>query len=111
MPRDGAEQMAKRASRALSPAAKNNGTLDGASAELVNLESYRSLAKRERDRLARLNRELEIRVDKLVADRLREQRITLRITQQELADRIGVAAQQVHRYERGDSRVTSGRLA
>jgi DNA-binding XRE family transcriptional regulator len=65
----------------------------------------------ERLRSSDLKREVADLVDRLVAERIRERRIALGITQQMLADYIGIAAQQVHKHERGDSRVTAGRLA
>ena len=50
-------------------------------------------------------------VDLLVAKRMRLRRIKKGVSQQWLADQIGVAAQQVHKYECGISRVTAGRLS
>jgi ribosome-binding protein aMBF1 (putative translation factor) len=68
-------------------------------------------ARQERLRPSDLKREVADLVDRLVAERIRERRIALGITQQMLADYIGIAAQQVHKHERGESRVTAGRLA
>ena len=42
--------------------------------------------------------------------RIRERRIMLGLTQQQLADLIGVTYQQAHKYERGINRVSAGRL-
>lgn len=55
--------------------------------------------------------ELASLVDRLVARRIRDRRIALGKTQQWLAKRIGMTAQQIHKYERGSSRITCGRLA
>ena len=41
---------------------------------------------------------------------MRERRIMLGLTQQQLADLIGVTYQQAHKYERGINRVSAGRL-
>jgi len=49
-------------------------------------------------------------VDRHVGSRIRERRIMLGLTQQQLADLIGVTYQQAHKYERGINRVSAGRL-
>src|SRR5437667_12834628 len=49
-------------------------------------------------------------VDQHVAERIRQRRLRLGITQQALAQMIGVAFQQAHKYERGLSRISAGRL-
>ena len=48
--------------------------------------------------------------DRYVGARIRERRIMLGLTQQQLADLIGVTYQQAHKYERGINRVSAGRL-
>ena len=49
-------------------------------------------------------------IDLRVARRIRERRIEAGMTQQRLAQLIGVAFQQAHKYEHGISRITAGRL-
>src|SRR5947207_5401337 len=49
-------------------------------------------------------------IDRHVGARVRELRIMLGLTQQQLADLIGVTYQQAHKYERGINRVSAGRL-
>ena len=49
-------------------------------------------------------------VDRHVGARVRERRIMLGLTQQQLADLIGVTYQQAHKYERAINRVSAGRL-
>src|ERR1700680_823735 len=49
-------------------------------------------------------------IDDHVGSRIRERRIMLGLTQQQLADLIGVTYQQAHKYERGINRVSAGRL-
>jgi transcriptional regulator with XRE-family HTH domain len=49
-------------------------------------------------------------VDRHVGFRIRERRITMGLTQQELAKLIGVTYQQAHKYERGVNRISAGRL-
>lgn len=49
-------------------------------------------------------------IDLRVARRIREQRLRIGMTQQKLAQIIGVAFQQAHKYEHGLSRVSAGRL-
>src|SRR6476619_355800 len=48
--------------------------------------------------------------DRHVGDRIRERRIMLGLTQQQMADLIGVTYQQAHKYERGINRIAGGRL-
>jgi transcriptional regulator with XRE-family HTH domain len=49
-------------------------------------------------------------VDRYVGARIRERRILLGLTQQQMADLIGVTYQQAHKYEKGINRVAAGRL-
>src|ERR1700689_4758080 len=49
-------------------------------------------------------------VDRHVGACVRERRIMLGFTQQQLADLIGVTYQQAHKYERGINRISAGRL-
>jgi transcriptional regulator with XRE-family HTH domain len=49
-------------------------------------------------------------IDRRVAARIRARRIEMGITLQGLARQIGVAFQQAHKYERGLSRISAGRL-
>src|SRR5580704_12370645 len=49
-------------------------------------------------------------IDDYVGSRIRERRIMLGLTQQQLAEMIGVTYQQAHKYERGINRVSAGRL-
>ncbi len=49
-------------------------------------------------------------VDRYVGARIRERRIMLGLTQQEMAKLVGVTYQQAHKYERGINRVSAGRL-
>ncbi|SOD95977.1 helix-turn-helix domain-containing protein [Caenispirillum bisanense] len=48
--------------------------------------------------------------DKYVGQRIRERRIMLGLSQQQMADMIGVTYQQAHKYERGINRISAGRL-
>ena len=49
-------------------------------------------------------------IDDHVGARIRGRRIMLGLTQQQLAELIGVTYQQAHKYERGINRVSAGRL-
>jgi transcriptional regulator with XRE-family HTH domain len=49
-------------------------------------------------------------IDRYVGVRMRERRIMVGLTQQQMAELIGVTYQQVHKYEKGINRVTAGRL-
>lgn len=48
--------------------------------------------------------------DHYVGTRIRERRIMLGLSQQQMADMIGVTYQQAHKYERGINRISAGRL-
>jgi transcriptional regulator with XRE-family HTH domain len=49
-------------------------------------------------------------LDRHVSARIRERRVMLGMTQQALAEQIGVTYQQEHKYERGVDRISAGRL-
>jgi|BEDMetMinimDraft_2_1075160.scaffolds.fasta_scaffold01594_5 transcriptional regulator with XRE-family HTH domain len=49
-------------------------------------------------------------IDRHVGARLRGRRVMLGLTQQQLAEAIGVTYQQAHKYERGHNRLSAGRL-
>lgn len=49
-------------------------------------------------------------VDRYVSSRIRQRRIMLGMTQQDLAELIGVTYQQAHKYERAVNRISAGRL-
>ena len=48
--------------------------------------------------------------DRHVGSRIRERRVLLGLSQQQLAEMIGVTYQQAHKYERGINRISAGRL-
>lgn len=48
-------------------------------------------------------------VDRHVGVRIRERRVMLGLSQQQLAEMIGVTYQQAHKYERGINRLSAGR--
>ena len=60
------------------------------------------------DEPKRPNRATE--TDRYVGGRIRERRIMLGLSQQQMADLIGVTYQQAHKYERGINRISAGRL-
>ena len=49
-------------------------------------------------------------IDRHVGTRIRERRIMRGLSQQQMADMIGVTYQQAHKYERGINRISAGRL-
>ena len=49
-------------------------------------------------------------IDRYVGSRMRERRIMLGLTQQQMAELIGVTYQQAHKYEKGINRIAAGRL-
>ena len=48
--------------------------------------------------------------DRYVGNRIRERRVMLGLSQQQMAQLIGVTYQQAHKYERGINRISAGRL-
>ena len=48
-------------------------------------------------------------IDRCVVHRIRERRLSIGMTRQKLAQTIGVAFQQAHKYQRGLSRISAGR--
>ena len=48
--------------------------------------------------------------DRHVGARMRERRIMLGLTQQQLAELVGITYQQANKYERGENRISAGRL-
>ena len=49
-------------------------------------------------------------IDRHVGAKIRERRIMLGLTQQELAEKVGTIPQQVHKYETGANRIDAARL-
>ena len=49
-------------------------------------------------------------MDRIVGTRMRKRRILLGLTQQQMAELIGVTYQQAHKYEKGINRIAAGRL-
>jgi transcriptional regulator with XRE-family HTH domain len=49
-------------------------------------------------------------IDRHVARRMRERRVVLGLSQQQLAERIGFTFQQIHKYENGINRIAAGVL-
>jgi transcriptional regulator with XRE-family HTH domain len=58
----------------------------------------------------RANRSRAQDVDRQVGSRMRERRIMLGLTQQQMAELIDFTSQQAHKYEKGMNRVSAGRL-
>lgn len=48
--------------------------------------------------------------DRFVGARIRERRVMLGLSQQQMAELVGVTYQQAHKYEKGINRVSAGRL-
>ena len=59
---------------------------------------------------SRAGRSRILEVDCQIATRMRERRMMLGMTQQQLAELMGVTYQQVHKYESGSNRISAGRL-
>src|SRR5580698_11610968 len=76
----------------------------------AQLESSRSKALPYKAAASRRSLGRTQDIDRHVGARVRERRIMLGLTQQQLADLIGVTYQQAHKYERGINRVSAGRL-
>ena len=63
-----------------------------------------------RERRRRSGRSRSQDIDRHVGARVRDRRIFLGLTQQQMAELIGVTYQQAHKYEKGINRVPAGRL-
>lgn len=50
-------------------------------------------------------------VDRQVGERIRRRRILLGLTQDQVADALGISYQQIQKYETGANRISAGRLA
>lgn len=85
-----------------------DGHLSGRAKARVLAASITFLLKSPMDMKRTTSRTQDI--DRHVGARIRERRIMLGLTQQQLADLIGVTYQQAHKYERGINRVSAGRL-
>lgn len=51
------------------------------------------------------------RIDKIIGIKIHELRISMGLSRQQLASRIGVTHQQLQKYEKGTNRISAGRLA
>ena len=60
--------------------------------------------------LKEANRRLCAEYDYMIGQRLRELREERGVTQQELAEAVGVTFQQIQKYERGVNRISAGKL-
>ena len=60
---------------------------------------------------ARVGRPHAQDIDRHIGERIRERRIALGLTQQQLAELVGITYQQAHKYETGLNRIAAGRLA
>jgi transcriptional regulator with XRE-family HTH domain len=59
---------------------------------------------------ARAGRPRPQEVDRHVGAKVRERRLALGLTQQQLAELVGTTYQQAHKYEKGVNRISAGRL-
>src|SRR5690348_13500399 len=69
------------------------------------------ISSRAADAQAKLGRPRAEDADRHVGARVRERRIALGMTQQQLAELVGITYQQSHKYEKGANRIAAGRLA
>ena len=67
-------------------------------------------SSRAADVQARRGRPRAQDIDRHIGARIRERRIALGLTQQQLAELIGTTYQQAHKYEKGINRIAAGRL-
>jgi transcriptional regulator with XRE-family HTH domain len=68
------------------------------------------IAQNPSDAPSRLQKSRVTDVDRAIGRRIRDRRIALGLTQQQVGDLIGVTYQQAHKYERGIDRISVGRL-
>jgi transcriptional regulator with XRE-family HTH domain len=74
---------------------------NGAHMKVETVEAYPRLGRR---------RPRAQDIDRHIGARLRRLRVTKGLTQQQMADLIGVTYQQAHKYENGINRISAGRL-
>lgn len=60
--------------------------------------------------MARKN-EFTEKIDTIIGMKIHELRISMGLSRQQLAERIGVTHQQLQKYEKGTNRISAGRLA
>jgi transcriptional regulator with XRE-family HTH domain len=60
--------------------------------------------------MAKTSNKSATKVDKLIGHNIRVRRLAIGLTQEQLAEKLGVTFQQVQKYEKGANRVGSGRL-
>ena len=75
---------------------------------LPTTDTENKMATEQENHMKTLSRASE--TDRHVGSRIRERRIMLGFSQQQMADLIGVTYQQAHKYERGINRISAGRL-
>lgn len=86
-----------------------NDTSEDPPFEGTHSDQLRIMPSNDESRTAKpLNRAND--TDRHVGARIRERRIMLGFSQQQMADLIGVTYQQAHKYERGINRISAGRL-
>ena len=68
------------------------------------------IAQNPSDAPSRLQKSRVTDVDRAIGRRIRDRRIALGLTQQQVAGMLGVTYQQAHKYETGANRVSAGRL-
>lgn len=49
-------------------------------------------------------------IDRVIGEQIRERRIMMGLTQDQIADTLGISYQQIQKYETGSNRVSAGRL-
>ncbi|MEL6323370.1 MAG: helix-turn-helix transcriptional regulator, partial [Pseudomonadota bacterium] len=52
----------------------------------------------------------DVNIDKVIGERIRERRISMGLTQDQIGDALGISYQQVQKYETGTNRVSASRL-
>ncbi len=62
------------------------------------------------DQLTFRGPQLAMLVDQHVGDRIRQRRMLLGFTQEQLAEALGISYQQIQKYETGTNRISAGRL-
>ncbi len=62
------------------------------------------------DETAKVTKNRANNIDRHVGIQIRQRRVMLGLSQQQIADMIGVTYQQTHKYERGINRISAGRL-
>jgi transcriptional regulator with XRE-family HTH domain len=75
-----------------------------------SLPQYQVAFSKAGARMPKTSNKSATKIDKLIGEKIREERLKKGLSQEALAAKLGITFQQVQKYEKGTNRVGSGRL-